>query len=428
MKIYYKGKFETNDDVKKEHIWQKQYMFNNFYKHQVEEKVPANDVFHIQKELNIMANTNEPTVDQKTIHFLDSLNFAPKYLYQATNLNIIYEIIESESNILYGKELITGLLFPIRDNIKNKYYYYKNSHNCFLERHDSYINPDLARIRYILTKDAVASINEVNAYYIENKTELKIHIKNITQFYNENVFFKKIVEKKQENIQKQSIYTQIIEDIEYLLLSLKQVNINLFKEYDKLYNSIINRMSSTNNINKYSNEDMFDELIDLRANIKLSLHITKRDCSNINDYLNILIEENISNVINNSVSANDININNIDFITDTFLKNNDEYDLITQREVIVKISLLYLLIIKNNIDNYNIEDLKKSYFKDYLKTIIITIYELKNSNIIEDISIDIISENTPNIEFVVDLIRNIKFKNSFKKENIKQLINSCNRK
>ena len=119
-------------------------------------------------------------------------------------LTIIYEIVESIDGNYYGKELLTGLLFPIREKAIVEYFYnYDNDHS--IEKRFTYKDDNIDRFKYILHEDDVASINKVEEYL--NKRDETKYIANIKALHNENVFNKEIILKENEPLETQNELT-----------------------------------------------------------------------------------------------------------------------------------------------------------------------------------------------------------------------------
>lgn len=328
------------------------------------------------------------------------------------NQQIIYEIVEDKYGVKYAKEIITGLLFPLENNIEYITYIYSISNNS-IQKSITYSDPNLARFQYIASKEEAASINELNTYLNKenNKKNLDDFKRQIKKYYNENVFNKEIVLKENEELEKQDDATILMEDIEYILNLLKVKNIELYNkyynEYQKLYIG-----KNTNNI--YIPKKR--EFSNLLSKIKLSLLINDSKCNNIIEFLDIVTQNYFNKLVNSENSESNINLIDLDNFTDMFLKSKDDYTIIDQRIILKKLSLLYVLVIKDNINNVNSSNLENSYFKETIKSIILNINELSENNIIEDASLDF--SKLYSIEETLDIIKNI----NFKEKDIKKLI------
>ena len=76
---------------------------------------------------------------------------------------------------------------------------------------------------------------------------------------------------------------------------------------------------------------------------------------------------------------------------------------------------LYLMEVYENVDIITVVDLKNSYFSSNLKSIIMWINKLKGEDVIEcDYIVSLRDELTT--EIVLDVIKNIKFKNKVLKK------------
>jgi len=418
MKIYYKGRilYNENNDYTFFKLTGKSSPINISKLDRFELKLNCTDYFYLENHLNDFNKTLEPIDDKQLISVLDKLNIF------FTNLNygqIIFEIVEDTDGYFYAKELITGLLFPLNKNPKIDYYFnYDN--DKILSKVLTYTNNNLARFYHLVYLTEVATKNDINNYLYNNKNASKkdpysTFKTTVETKYNENVFNKEIVLKEYPK-EKQNELTKIIEDIEYLLNLLKKQNLELYKQSNNDYLSILNK-------NKHSLvycEPSKKDLLNILSTIKLNLLITENECTDIFKYLNNIIENYNIKIINKEISVNDINIKDLDSFSEMFLISKNNYTIEEQRDILKKIALLYLLVVKHNIDNINIDNLEQSYFKDFIKTIVLHISGLYESTLIkDDISIDY--KQDLNIEFVLELIRNMEF-NNIKEEDTKKLI------
>lgn len=432
MKIYYIGELIQPDFSDGHSIFKATLRDNNFYtdntaKHIIESNSQDYDYFkqNIKKWKNKYAGIND-----KKLESILSNSFKFLYTRNYYGEEIIYEIIEDKDGFLYGKELITGLLFPILNNTNDKYIYFEDGFSERLDKVITYTNKNMARIGCTIENKEVASINRINEYIIEatgeskkDKNKRKKFEEELRLRYNENVFKNEIIEKKKEEPKEQSEINKLMENVEYVLCSLKQYNWNLYSKYNKVYKETCDKYLNTQNLINY--DYLKKELSDLMLSIKLNLIMCKYSCTNVLDYLNIIISEYLTNFESNKTNVNpdvkNININEIDKITEMFLTDKESYNFQMQRDILRKISLLYLLVIKNNIDKYTLEQLENSYFKDNLKSIVLNIDALKDTNIITNKQDLDLNENL-SISKVLEIIKNIKF--NIKEENkskIKQI-------
>lgn len=347
------------------------------------------------------------------------LNKAYKGLSRTRNFEerIVYEIIVAENGNKYGKELFTGLLFPLEINPKIEYFY--NTNNLWtLSLQQTYTDDNLARFEYILSIDEVASLNTVNKFkdIQKNKKNFDMYVSKIKELYNENVFKKQIIEKEVEPLIEQNILTKLMEEIEYLLELLKQYNVNSYNELSLEYKKLL----SNNNDSLVATDPSKKELQNFLVNVKLSLLVNENSNDNLSEYLTDATIKYFNRLSSNELSNQDLNINDIDILTEMFLTNKDNYTVVDQRNILIKFSMLYLLVTKANINNINVKDLKESYFSKNLKTIILCMFALCEKGIISN-PINITSNDNITIESVIEVIKSVEF-NKIGEDKIKNLI------
>ena len=337
---------------------------------------------------------------------------------------IVFELIEDKNGNFYGKEILTGLLFPlIKNPVFSKYTYNVNYNSSYVRKTSIYLDGNLVRTGSILDMNSIATVNYIEKYNTKNNGDNKTKFfNNLKKLYNENVFKNEIIEKIKEPTLEQSELTKLLEQIEYLLCLLKQHSKDEYTKFKKIYDEIfLNKDEKFKNFSKpsYRNPTR-NELMDLISNIKFSLIICEKKCNNPIDYINALIEDYLNKILNNNIQITDINICDLDNLTNMFLKNKDEYNLQQQRTGLRKISILYLLVVKHNIDTLTEEHLKNSYFKDNLKSIILNINTLHELGIFKN-SVTIYSDDILTIPYVLNLIKSIEF-NKFDTVNVKRLV------
>lgn len=340
--------------------------------------------------------------------------------------NVIFELIKDESGEYYGKELYTGLIFPVFD-IKNipieEYLYIKNSDgthyfNVYYERDANIIhNIKMDKYEALLNDIQVADINEVNDYLElkKNKRKLKKEIEAITKLANKNVFNSEVVPlvQKEKVREKQDELTIMMENIEFLLEKLGTINKELKSKYEREYELLLSsedELLTTNPITKTS-------LSRLEGEIEYAISYSNASSSDIITYLENLKKEYLDNFINNKGEKTLVTLEEIDKLNELFLKMKSLYNLKVQREVIRNISFIYLMEVYENINIITEEQLKESYFADNMKSIIIAIESLIRADLIEDnIIIDFNSELT--IHELLDIISRIKFRQNIENKGI----------
>lgn len=337
--------------------------------------------------------------------------------------NIIFEKILDESGAYYGKELYTGLIFPILDDIHNK--------NVVIIKEEVEKTANL--ITYCLTLNInfkkmdkceaiiynykVADINEINEYLEvkKHKRKLKKETNKIIELANKNVYNTEIVPAHKEEVkrEKQDELTIMMENIEFLLEKLGTINPELKEKYEKEYELLLNsedEILSTSSLTKAS-------LSRIEGEMEYAISYSRSSSSDIVSYLENLKKEYLNNFISNIENKTNITLKEIDKLNELFLKMKSSYNLKVQREVIRNISFIYLMEVYENIGIISKEDLEDSYFIDNKKSIIIAIETLIRLDLIED-NIIIDYNSDLNIEEILDLISKIKFKQSTENKGI----------
>lgn len=406
-----------------------------------------------------------------------------KKLSNKNNKEIIFEIIKTKNGDLYGKELLTGLLFPICDLNKIKYklsrsyitnavesksdkeiffvkdfkgnysheskYTIENykkiisvtysKHSCRLYSYDlipkyyysirplttyslkPVISPfeNLSLCELILFKPEVANKNEIEKYlnrfngFLKNGKKKKF-VQKITKLYNKNIFnseieiYVPVSEVKKERIEKDKINLKL-ENIEYLLMLLKQKNLEMYNKYIKEYAQLINSENESLTLTPLTIEN----LTILEGKIEYELNNFKRNADNILDLLHNLKTEYLENFQNKNEKTTKLSISDIDKLNESFLKIKSEYSVKEQLQIQKDIVFLYIMEIIED-DDIKLSDLENSYFKDNLKYVIIVILSLIDEDIIKD-NIMINFEMELDLCNVYNIIKDIEFKKSKQK-------------
>ena len=413
--------------------------------------------------------------------------------HPSSDIELIYEQFEDENNNLYGKELITGIIFPIayfnyeyRHQIEtNELYISKDKSfrmsesisDAFFDSEDSifYAFETIERTRKLYERKQIYNRKsqfydtgiELSAYpkKISHFTfksflctnhdnlegngtlisetgvaidldieeyrrkfngflgELKIKIwnKKLKEYAKANIYKNEIVpikevKSKEPILLEQDTYTKHMEIIEYLLMKLKKIDEYLYSKYLNEYNELLTEPKN----NLTTKPLTLETLITLEANIEFCLYFGKNSSSkNILKDLEALKKEYLENILNNSNIKTKITLKDLDKISELFLNIKNNYTPQERREILKSIAFLYLMEVYENIDTITIEQLRSSYFKNNLKTIIMNIESLIELDLIKT-SIYIDLNDEPSLENVYNIIKNIEFKSSNK--NIKKLI------
>ena len=359
------------------------------------------------------------------------------YSLESTNiLDVVFEKIIDKDGVVYGKELYTGLIFPLsrQNDFKNYRYNVRARIYNTEKRHElqcvvNYNIPSLSLCEVIIGSVDIANQNEVLEYKNKfskgfgKKKRQRDFEEDIRIWYNKNVYNCEIVPKKDEVKSKkelisQSSETKIMDNIEYLLMKLKKVSNELYSKYQNEYNELLSGLTGDSLINLRPTTLLGFQ--SLEASIEIELFTNKHQANSILDCLNTLEKEYLNNVLTGADKQTSITFNELERISELFLKIKNRYNLLEQRNVLKKIGFLYLMEVKENIDSFLVSDLENSYFKEYLKTMLIHIDALKELGIIKsNILIDL--NNDLNVASVLEIIKNIEF-NVYEKEKVNELV------
>lgn len=152
-----------------------------------------------------------------------------------------------------------------------------------------------------------------------------------------------------------------------------------------------------------------ETLVILEAEIEFYLNFSKKNTDSIDNYLDELKKEYLINLIENNDKKTDLTIEELDKITELFLKTKNNYSIIDQRKILKTISLIYLFEVMENKDNIDIRVLENSYFKDNIKSIILGIKSLQEIGILES-NINLYLDKDISIINVVNIIKELKVK------------------
>lgn len=215
--------------------------------------------------------------------------------------------------------------------------------------------------------------------------------------YNKNSFNECIKGSRE----KQNTITSEMENIEFLIEQVTDLNEK--EGFKKKYAEILE--SSFPTIKPLS----LETLVTLEAEIEFYLNFSKKNTDSIDNYLDELKKEYLINLIENNDKKTDLTIEELDKITELFLKTKNNYSIINQRKILKTISLIYLFEVMENKDNIDIRVLENSYFKDNIKSIILGIKSLQEIGILEN-NINLYLDKDISIINVVNIIKELKVK------------------
>ena len=356
-----------------------------------------------------------------------------------SKLEIIFEEFTDVNGIIYGKELHTGLIFPLAKNVvlfpnfsESQYRISKKNsfgYDIFLQIILMYHLPTLSLCETLIRHVSVADQNEVLEYQnrfnrgFGSKRRKRQFEATVRKWFNKNVYSREVVPrieepKKEESRIEQSSETKVMDNIEYLLIQLKKININLYLKYQKEYEELLNGLNQNSELRVIPPTLL--AFYSLEASIEVDLFSVKNNADNILEYLSNLQKEYLINTLIGSERKTSITFNELEKINELFLKAKNRYGLLEQRSVLKKIAFLYLMELIENIDNIDTFDLENSYFVDSLRTILMHIEILRElgiikSNVLIDLNQDLSVQN------ILEIIKTIEF-NKFSNEESLELI------
>lgn len=293
-----------------------------------------------------------------------------------------------------------------------------------------YVWVEVSPLKWLVDKNKKNMIcKDIVVAGIQFNKDKNCDLTGINKFLNE-IFYKDITEQKRElkhssifarlfkpkknkdvktlgavkNFEENDVLAKLMEEIEYKLSTLEQVN---KIDYDKYYKEYQKFTQSDTSILE-SRQACIAILSSLAGKIEASLSFNKKNSNNIEEYLDSLKTEYLDNFLNNRDSKTVITLEELDKMTETFLKNRQDYNIVSQRNILKKLSFIYLMEVRENIDNIKIDDLNNSYFKYNLKSIILILCALQKEGIIkENFEIDFNQEVT--VQNILNIIRKMEF-------------------
>ena len=343
--------------------------------------------------------------------------------------SIIYEIVTDQNGCVYGKELLSGLLFPINEyaNYTSKTsfeigcsYGEYNSRDCYLTQTTECHHHNYDHLEFVITNHTIATQNDLDQYRknytnsFNHKHKLKKHLKSLSNSYKSNVFTNPPVIDEFPLSLEPTPESLLMDNIEYLLLKLSNHNQELSNKYYHEYQNIL-----TDNATLKIMPANTTSLKLLEHKIKLALSGDKGNALNIIDYLNNLCKAYLENFLTSNSLVTKTTLEDLEQLYENYLLISSDFSLPAQRNISRNFTLLYLLEIKENLSTININNLSNSYISKNLKSFLITINALNSLNLIEPISIDLFHQLT--LENVINMISQIEFK-KFTNEETTELI------
>ena len=278
-------------------------------------------------------------------------------------------------------------------------------------------NLDLGKI--FVNEKSIANTKEIEKYKNKyqnkfgNRHQYKRFINELKSLANENVYKGEIIPKKEEKIEllKKDDITIKMENIEYMLLKLKNYNQDSYEKYSLEYQNLLSSDKLKISLNIQS-------LTSLEAKIEACFKYGINTGIALITYL-----DNIKNIYVNSLMYNNIEsnytINEIDKIMELYLKMQNDFDPVNKRKITSSIALLYLFELIENKDNLDNIDITNSYIKDNIKPILIWLNYLIEEEIIKTSKLIDLNTNY-NLDDIIDIIKGIEFKD-INEDKIKKL-------
>lgn len=348
---------------------------------------------------------------------------------------IIYEKVSDEEGNIYGREILTGSLFPIASDTSidvkeyevEKNQAWSNEIDFTLTITQNFKHRNYARLETILVDNEVASPNEIEEYKTRFDTGFRHEkkkeefLRRIRENSNTNTLIDEVEvsvikpkkkEKKQRETQDNT--TKVMESIEYLIRKLKKINPEKAKKFNEKYEAALNE------------EDILSKrsislatLISIEASLEFELMFTKGENTTLTGKLEELKKEYLTYFVTDSKAKTKITLDDLDKLMELFLKTKDNYSLIEQRKILRNFASVYMLEVKENESEVTLKRLEESYFEDLKKSIMICIDALIENGFVESNMIAELSKEETTEE-VLNLIRSLEF-NKLSKEQVKEL-------
>ena len=348
---------------------------------------------------------------------------------------IIYEKVSDEEGNIYGREILTGSLFPIASDTSidvkeyevEKNQAWSNEIDFTLTITQNFKHRNYARLETILVDNEVASPNEIEEYKTRFDTGFRHEkkkeefLRRIRENSNTNTLIDEVEvsvikpkkkEKKQRETQDNT--TKVMESIEYLIRKLKKINPGKAKEFNEKYEAALNE------------EDILSKrsislatLINLEASLEFELMFTKGENTTLTGKLEELRREYLTHFVTGSKEKTKITLDDLDKLMELFLKTKDNYSLIEQRKILRNFASVYMFEVKENESEVTLKRLEDSYFEDLKKSIMLCIDALIENGFVKSNMIAELSKEETTEE-VLNLIRSLEF-NKLSKEQVKEL-------
>ncbi len=379
---------------------------------------PRVETFDLKEEKGKLLENLIPKkliVDPTVISFLEKYYVSKnqKEFKKVNNLegvNIVYIIVKDKDNNLYGKELMTGCLFPILTPAHLDFSYriesieLKKKVNIVVEKNISsyslYI-PDVLVVgsQEISSKDASFYREQFNKGILKRKKKEKF-ITGIKELYCKN--YPKINTK--DELDNESLTKIQMKNIESLIVDLMEINQKLALDFKKEYESIIGKGFKA------------IELANLEIDIHECLLFKDQGELEVIKYLNSCKKEYLMNLLSGNKTIG-LTIKNLDKFTTILLAEN--YSSYAKNKIKNTLALLYFFEVYEEKNNITLSELESSCIKDFLNYIISCIKYLKELGIIiydKDLEL-----NSLSVGEVFNIIKEIEFR-KMDEEKVKKIV------
>lgn len=230
MTTYYKGSIVLRKNLKFKKIKLQSYLYDDVSELQCADSIIR--TINVKYELTNSENTilsnaiksKSDTLSEKETNILVKILMSTQKLYRRKKINIIYEKIMDRDGNVYGKEKITGYLFPLlneKDLSANIHPYVKRNTAFYGDIYaNAYVNYETKnRSSFDLCdcyciNEGVANKNEIELYdnvynnFYTNYFAKQLHTKlcsKLKKLYNMNIFDESTIFNNSNNISSQSV-------------------------------------------------------------------------------------------------------------------------------------------------------------------------------------------------------------------------------
>lgn len=354
MKTYYKGNIkllsksdEQCFEIFEEHNYSMplsnifQNIFEKYYSREQVEKWE----WYVGKETHVDAIKGSDDVEleraTKVFNSFLSLTFPDNAISKE---QIIFEVVKSENNSLYAKEVSTGLLFPIKNN--NLCITNMKIRGTGLVSNIGICVDEMNAIESIITTYSPASIDDINRYHLGGPY--------IYELYNKNSFKKEVkIVKEEQTLENEMIVSNRILNLLSILYTIDKEKHETFL---KKYNDILKNDNSVN-----LKADKLELLIKLENDIKCYIVFYKDEKDN---YAFLGNEETYFMNSNNEKNSF-LTCSQLDDMFNLYLDNQNKFTLEDQNKILNKFARLYF---------YSIMYLNESVFSNSIIASRIVLY------------------------------------------------------